>query len=133
MEYPPQLTQTLGCAVRHGDRWSITNSGVAETVGKVTILAPQGTVGPTLVNETLGWQVRLFTILDADETIELQCDAKAGLKAAIASTKGTARPIPASSILVGPIGSQVWVPFQGDYQLRHDANTQDRAVACLAV
>ncbi|HEY9603473.1 MAG TPA: hypothetical protein V6C85_17790 [Allocoleopsis sp.] len=125
MEYLPQLNETLGCAMRHGDRCWIDNSGVAETVAKVKILAPQGTVGPTLVNETLGWQVRLFAILDAEETVELQCDAKAGLKAAIASAKGTTRSVSASDILVGPIGRQVWVPFEGDYQLRHDAHNQE--------
>jgi hypothetical protein len=102
---------------RHHDSWSIVNDGVADTSAKVTITAPQGTVGPTLVNSTLGWSARLFVVLEHGETANLWHDARLGLQAEVISAEGKKRPIPKSKILVGPLGAQAFVPFTGTWSL----------------
>jgi hypothetical protein len=124
IEYPPQAMQAPDRAVRHGDRWSITNDGVADATAEIQILAPQGTVGPTLTNSTIGWRVRLSTLVDAGERVRLQPDARVGLTAVVTAADGkTTRSVPSSQILVGPVGAQVWVPFQNSHPLRQDSNS----------
>lgn len=125
IEYPPQVMQAPDRSVRHGDRWSITNDGVADATAEIQLLAPQGTVGPTLTNSTIGWRVRLFTLIDAGERVRLQPDARVGLTAVITAADGkTTRSVPSSQILVGPVGTRVWVPFRDNQPLRHDSNSQ---------
>ncbi|VAW30254.1 hypothetical protein MNBD_CHLOROFLEXI01-3942 [hydrothermal vent metagenome] len=119
IEYPSQLVQLVNRAVRHNDSWHSDNTGAAAVFTTVTLTAPQGVSGPTLVNETIGWQLRLFTALGGSETVRLWAEA-GRLRAEINSPDGTKRPLPASKMMVGPLGTQAWVPFEGSWQLSGD-------------
>jgi len=70
-----------------------------------------------LVNENLGWSARLFAVIEVGETARLHSDARRGLQAEIVSADGKTRSVPGSRILVGPLGAQAWVPFNGTWKL----------------
>ena len=121
IEYPPVAPPVSPThSVRHGDSWPITNSGVTEVFIEAMIAAPQGAVGPTLVNTTLGWQIRLLTSLQANETARLRRDAKRGLEVRILAADGSSRPVPGAEILVGPLGAQAFVSFARTWHLSRD-------------
>lgn len=123
VEYPPvPLERPLERAVRHGDRWVCFNTGACDSTVTAHITAPQGVVSPTLINETLGMRLRLFTTLDARETVQLQTDPTVGLRATVINSRGETRPLAPDKLLIGPIGTQTWVPFQGSYLLSQDVN-----------
>ena len=107
-------------SVVNGDSWSVNNNGVADVYARVEITAPHGSAGIALQNASAGWQVRLLTTLAAGEKASLWNDPEQGLVARIISEEGAERPVPGGKILVGPQGSQVWVPFKGDYPLSVD-------------
>ena len=129
VEYPPEPAEMHARFVRHGDGWSVVNEGAADVFAEVQLTAPQGVVGPTLVNVTLGWRCRLLTILNIGETARLRYDARLGLQATILSSDGETRPVPGSEILVGPLGAQAWVPFEGAWYLT--GNDEDPAALQL--
>lgn len=111
-EYLPTAAPPLTLMARHGDHWSVVNQGAADTYAEISITAPQGTVGPTLVNSNLGHSARLFIVLERHETVRLWRDERRGLQAEIISVEGKTRPVPADKILVGPFGAQAFVPFE---------------------
>lgn len=117
VEYPPEPAEMPARSVRHGDGWPVVNEGAADVFAEVQLTASQGVVGPTLVNTTLGWRVRLLTILGVGESARLWCDDRLGLQATIVSSDGEVRPVPDSEILAGPLGAQAWVPFEGTWPL----------------
>jgi hypothetical protein len=117
IEYPPEPAEMPARFVRHGDGWSVANDGAADVFAEVQLTAAQGAVGPTLVNAALGCRVRLLTILAVGETARLWRDPRLGLRATILSSDGKVRPVPGSEILVGPLGAQASVPFEGDWSL----------------
>lgn len=117
IEYPSQSAPPLLLSARHRDDWAVVNDGAADVVAEVLITAPQGTVGPTLVNSSLGWSARLFAVIEAGESVRLRSDARVGLQAEIVSVEGKSRSVPGSRILVGPLGAQAWVPFNGTWRL----------------
>ncbi len=117
IEYPPEPVEPLQMMVGHADRWSVVNDGAADTFAEIQFAATQGVVGPTLVNVTLGWRIRLLTILAADERVRLWRDQKRGLQLVIDSPQEETRPVPASEILVGPLGAQAGVPFKDTWSL----------------
>jgi hypothetical protein len=120
IEYPPQKKADPPRSLSHGDRWSVNNSGVAEVFAEVEISAPQGVVGLTLVNITLGWRIRLLRTLRVGEKARLWRDPHRGLQATITTAEGNTCPVPGREILVGPLGSQTWVPFTGLRRLNQD-------------
>jgi hypothetical protein len=121
IEYPPQEKADPPRSLSHGDRWSVNNSGVAEVFAEVEISSPQGVVGPTLVNRTLGWHIRLLRTLRVGEKARLWRDPHRGLQAKIVTAGGSTYSVPGREILVGPIGSQTWGPFTGLRRLNQDA------------
>lgn len=129
VEYPPEPAEMPARFVRHGDGWPVVNDGAADVFAEVQLTAPQGVVGPSLVNITLGWSVRLLTILNIGETARLWRDPRLGLQATILSSYGEARPVPGSEILAGPLGAQAWVPFKGTWPLT--GNDEDPAALQL--
>jgi hypothetical protein len=136
IEYPPRAAAPLSFSTRHNDSWSITNEGVTDTFAEVNITAPQGTVGPGLVNLEVGWTIRLFIVLEKGETARLFRDTRLGLRAEVIRAGGQAYPVPGSKILVGPIGAQAWVPFDKPWVLTGDGflqlnNPQARGVVRL--
>ena len=103
--------------VKHGNSWSVTNDGAAETYLEAELTAPNGIFGPMLVNKILGWRVRLLTMLLPGERVRLWRDPEFGLQAEIILPDGDTRPVPGSEILAGPLGMQVQVPFEGEWPL----------------
>jgi hypothetical protein len=128
IEYPPIAQALPPQPVRHGGRWSVDNTGAAAGYAQVTITAPLGVAGPTLVNETLGWQVRLLVGLAREETARLWVEdgrlhaeiCKPLTEHGTRMTDDESRPIRGDQILVGPLGGQTWVPFDGVWQLSGD-------------
>ena len=116
VEFPPApATQDL--TVQPGDKFSVHNAGAADSELKVQITAPKGTAGAELVNRTTGMRVRVLDAVSAGSMLKLWRDDVAGLKAEIVSGDGSRYSVPASRILVGPLGSQAWVPFGGTWSL----------------
>jgi hypothetical protein len=101
----------------------VDNEGAAEVLAEAEISAPHGVVGPTLVNETLGWRVRLLTVVDAGGTARVWRDGEGELRAAISAADGTTRSVPGAEILAGPLGVQAWVPADGEWPV---ANGSER-------
>jgi hypothetical protein len=124
IEYAPKPMYTPPRSVRHGDHWAIDNPGIADSQTEITIHAPLGVEGAMLVNTTLGWRVRVFTLVDRGESLHLQTDVKLGLKAIVTAANGVARSVAGDRILVSPLGGQVWVPFSGAAPLNQDAEHQ---------
>jgi hypothetical protein len=104
-------------SVRHGDRWRIENRGVAETNLEIEIRAPQGAVGPGLVNTATGERIRLLTALRPGDVVRVWREPQDELRATVVHSDGAKEPLPAARILVGPLGAQAWVPFAGEWRL----------------
>ncbi|MEZ4706882.1 MAG: hypothetical protein R3A44_06740 [Caldilineaceae bacterium] len=121
LEYPPAALDIPMQNVRHGDRWPVNNDGAAAVNAEFALAAPLGVSGPTLVNMTLGWQIRVLIALSPHETLRIWRDASRGLRAAVTRANGEVYPVPGAQILVGPVGSQAWVPFTGDWRLSRNA------------
>lgn len=122
VEYPPQPVQMPSRTVRHGDCWKIKNSGAADASAKILLSAPQGVVGPSLVNKSVGWQIRLLTVVNAGENVRIWLDDENKLRSIIMDKEGKQRPVKESEVIVGPFGSQTWVPFEGVWYLTGDEN-----------
>ena len=122
VEYPPQLLKMPPRSVRHGDRWNIKNSGSADTYAEILLSAPQGVVWPSLVNRSVGWQIRVLAVINAGEKVSLWLDEEQELRSVIRNKEGKERPLNESDIIVGPFGSQARVPFEGVWYLTIDAN-----------
>lgn len=112
---PPKPVPVL--SVRHGDYWPVQNDGAADTFAEIRIKAPQGTVGPTIVNGAIGWSVRLFSVIGVGETARLSCGDEGNLRAEITSGSGVTRALDPSEIVVGPLGSQARVPTRRAWTL----------------
>jgi hypothetical protein len=119
IEYPPQTKTITSPDVTHGGHWWVDNSGSAADYAQVSITTPLGVSGPTLVNETLGWQVRLLIGLARNETARLWV-ASGRLQAEVQAVGGPVRLVRGDQMLVGPLGGQTWVPFAGTWQLSGD-------------
>lgn len=117
IEYPPEQVDTPPQSVKHGDEWTIINDGAAEVFAEAEFAPPKGVVGPTLVNTSLGWRVRLLTAVGAGSLVRLWRDVEHGLRAEIRSPDGETCRVLGSKILVGPLGAQAWVPFEGTWHL----------------
>jgi hypothetical protein len=119
IEYPPQTTTLPPQEVTHGDYWPVDNNGAAAGHAQVSFIAPLGVSGPTLVNETVGWRVRLLINLARDETARLWV-ADGHLRADVQTAGGAAHPVPGDQMLIGPLGGQAWVPFAETWHLSGD-------------
>lgn len=121
-EYVPETAPPLTLSARHGDHQAVPNDGAADTYAEIMLSAPQGAVGPTIVNSTLGWSVRLFKALEVDESVRLRRDTQGELQVEITSHDGTKSLVPGSQIMVGPLGAQAWVPFKEPWSLGDDVD-----------
>ncbi|MCB0143492.1 MAG: hypothetical protein KDE50_26595, partial [Caldilineaceae bacterium] len=122
IEYPPAPLDIPAQNVRHGDRWPVTNDGAAAVEAEFMLAAPLGVSGPTLVNMTLGWQIRLLIALSPHETLRIWRDPERGLRANVIGAAGMEKPISGARMLVGPVGSQAWVPFAGEWRLSRNTD-----------
>ncbi len=120
VEYTTEQATPVTFSARHRDDQVISNEGAADTHVEIQLTAPQGTVGPTIVNEAVGWSVRLFKVIEVGESISLRRNAAGELDAEIVSPDGSRSIVPGSQILVGPLGAQVWTPFEGTWKLVND-------------
>ncbi|MET0622277.1 MAG: hypothetical protein ABW250_04770 [Pyrinomonadaceae bacterium] len=126
MVFPADDVPALG--VRHGSRWFVNNEGAADANLVVEIYAPQGAVGPELVNTTARQRVRLLEVLRPGEAARLWRAPEGGLRAVVVAADGGERPVLPSRILAGPLGNRVRVPFVGEWAL---ADTDATSPAAL--
>ena len=119
IEYPASASRMLERMVVHGDRWPADNRGAAPVYATASLQALCGVSGPALVNEATGWRVRLLVALAAGETARLWV-GDGRLQAAITSRSGVERQVPGERILVGPLGSQAFVPLASGWLLSGD-------------
>jgi hypothetical protein len=119
IEYPPFKTVASNQVVRHNQAWRVDNRGAAAGMAEARITAPLGAAGATLLNETIGWQVRLLTTIAPGETARIWA-AGERLRAEISTPAGARRRVSGRQMLVGPLGAQAWVPFEGSWQLSGD-------------
>ncbi|MFH7025269.1 MAG: hypothetical protein ACHBN1_07670 [Heteroscytonema crispum UTEX LB 1556] len=118
IEYPPEKVQKKALIVKHRDRIPIVNNGKdIKATAEIEIIAPDGTVGPSLVNEDIGWQIRLFVVLSVGDRVRLWRDSQLGLQVKITTPTGESRLLSGAEMLVGPIGNQKWVPFAEPVQM----------------
>jgi hypothetical protein len=109
MEYPPQIVEESPHYVRHGDSWRIKNDGAVDSDLEVEIYAPQGTVGPILVNRAEGWRIRLNEIIRPGEKVRLWRDPERGIQAAIVDVHGVIHSILADHIHIESLGAPAWL------------------------
>ncbi|MEJ2559960.1 MAG: hypothetical protein P8186_27825, partial [Anaerolineae bacterium] len=121
--------ETVQARVQHGDGWVVNNKGSADTYARVSFTNSRGVFGQTLINKTLGWQLRLHTVLSAGETVYLWRDALGGLVAEIVTPLGERRPVPGPGLMVGPLGAQTIVPSTQTWSLT--GNKSDQATLQL--
>jgi hypothetical protein len=79
----------------------------------IAVRAPQGVVGPELVNRATGRRVRVLEALEPGEEAKLCRDPEGSLRATIARPDGASRTVPPSHLITGPLGAQEIVPFAG--------------------
>lgn len=103
IEYPPQLKSEPLRLVIHGEQWSLNNCGIAEVFTEIDIDAPQGVVGPTLVNLRLGWQLRLLKTLKVGEKAHIERDTGGGIRVTITHANGQSSVVENEDIFVGPL------------------------------
>jgi hypothetical protein len=120
IEYTGEAIEESPRQVRPGDGWYVLNTGATFAYAEIELSSPSGTVGPTLVNMSVGWIVQVFADLNAGDALRLRRTARGGMEAAVVSPDGTRRVVPASKITVGPIGGQAIVPFDGAWKLTGD-------------
>ena len=125
IEYPPVSACPLVVRVRHGDAWSVVNRGACATLAEIEISNEHGVAGPALVNRASGWRIRLFRALRNKETVRLTYEPRLGIRACIEADEEEATDIHHSQIMVGPLGTQAWVPFEEARRLSvdHDGAT----------
>lgn len=97
IEYPPE-PRLESRALRHGEGFALRNDGAAEVDATLEFFAPQGVVGPGLVNLASGWQVRLLTVLEPGERARLWRDPSLGLQAEVQRVDGRLEMLPAAKI-----------------------------------
>lgn len=97
IEYPPE-PRLERRALRHAQGFALRNDGAAEVDGTLDFFAPQGVVGPGLVNLAGGWQVRLLTVLEPGEAARLWRDPALGLQAEVQRIDGRLERLPAAQI-----------------------------------
>ncbi len=95
--------------------WSAFNDGVADVFCEVIIKTPQGAVNPGIWNRTLGWQLRLLTILRPGESARIWREPEQGLRAEVISPKGKSRRVDEREIFSSPSCLPANVPFQEEY------------------
>lgn len=121
IEYPP-VKSNFSFTRNHNGSWTIDNDGVADGVAEIRITAPQGAVGPSIVNSGNNWTIHLFVVLERGETARIFRDERLQLRAEIVGIDGQSRTIPPSQIQSGPVGSQAIVPFTESWKLTGDEN-----------
>jgi hypothetical protein len=119
IEYPAITAEASQQTGRHNHAWYVDNRGAAAGTAEVHLTAPLGVAGPALLNESLGWQVRLMTNIAPGEPARIWAVGEQ-VFAEIRRPSGEIRRIPGRQMLVGPLGAQAWLPFPGAWQLSGD-------------
>lgn len=120
VEYPATRREELPVTARHGDSWVVVNDGAADAEIDVSVTCPSGASGIELANLTAGLRLRLMTAVGPNETLRLHSSEEGDVRAEIVSADGSVAPVRQNVILSGPIGDQVFVPFDGWRELTSD-------------
>ena len=118
IEYTLAQKDETPLSVHHADQWFVVNDSGVDADLEIDLSAPKGTSCLSLVNLTSGMRLQLMTALRTDELVQISRDPVTGIRATITAVDGTESSVPGGEILVGPPGSQAWVPFKGEWQLR---------------
>lgn len=106
IEYPPVRREEQQ-SLRYGDRWVINNDGVADSeLEEIEFFAPQGVVGPALVNLATGQRLRLKKIVRPGERARIWRDSDTGLHAEMITADGQITPIDKAQIIVDRLTAQ---------------------------
>jgi hypothetical protein len=117
VEYTP-VEAEKDLSLKPGDKFSVNNSGAADSELTIEISTPQGVAGAEFVNRSTGARIRVLDAVPAGGLLRLWNDAAAsGLRAVIVSAEGQKSYVPAANILAGPLGSQGAVPYSGARRL----------------
>lgn len=106
IEYPSQPNELPPRPVHHGAAWLVVNNGASDVNGDIRLTTTQGVVWPAMVNESLGWQIRLLTVLQPGEAIRLRRDERYGLEVLVNRHDETF-PLPLEHIVAAPLGAQL--------------------------
>jgi len=124
VEYAPQKVANGPVSLHAGDKFSLTNSGAADSSLAFCVTASSGVVDPTFVNLTSGRSLCLHTALDGGETACVSFHEGSGLRAEIVSADGVRSYLPLDQIRAGTLSSSVVVPFQEQRRITRDSSGQ---------
>jgi len=113
IEYPPAPVVEPVRETQHGDQWSITNDGAADSEMDFYIFAPQGEAGVQFVDRAAGTRLRVLDPILSGETMHIRRGGDTGLQVEITDAEGTVREVADSSVLAGTIAAEVPIPFEG--------------------
>ncbi|HYH80818.1 MAG TPA: hypothetical protein VEX86_13545 [Longimicrobium sp.] len=111
VEYPAATVSFLPCPLRHGGGARMENDGAHGSPARVEIHAPQGASGPALADAAAGTRIRYLGALGAGETLRLERDPSAGVRARVIDAAGIPHPVPPWRLLAGSAADQAQVPF----------------------
>lgn len=116
MEYPPAGAEESQ-SLKHGDKFSLTNSGAGVATLQIRLTAPQGLSGLTFVNRTQQMSVRVMAPIPVGGSLTLSGSDASLLELKIADSGGNAIPVSPSVLITGPLGPQTLLPFTGAFHL----------------
>lgn len=97
-EYPPEPLELVREA-RHGTLVRLLNSGAADAALEMEVRALRGGYGAGLVDLGRGWEVRVFAVLNAGETLLVRRTPAGEVTAEIREPEGGSEPVPAARIV----------------------------------
>ncbi|GAB4373067.1 MAG: hypothetical protein Kow0042_16760 [Calditrichia bacterium] len=113
LEYPPHPQQMSMSSLSHGSKFYIDNLGVAPVSADMELFTSTGVAGVQLINLTSGWRMRVEAILYSGYTLRIRKEVSDRLQVVIQDRDGNQHPVGGEHIQVGPIGSQIRVPYNG--------------------
>jgi hypothetical protein len=111
IEYPPVPAQDPPDekpprTVRHGDKWTVENDGVADADLKIELTAPHGVSGPGFVNLTQSLRIRLMIVLSPGDRVDLWRTSAGSVRSRILRSDGVWSDVSDSQILVDALDEQ---------------------------
>jgi hypothetical protein len=115
-EYTPtEMSQSF--TLKHGDTFSLHNSGASASSLCIELSAPQGLAGVTFINRTAQRSIRVMELIPVGGTMILESGEQFLPTLKILDSAGNSVLVSASSIEAGPLGARVAVPFVGPWHL----------------
>jgi hypothetical protein len=111
IEYPPvpaqdPLPDKSPRTVRHGDKWTVENDGVADADLKIELTAPNGIYRPGFVNLAQSLRIRLMIVLSPGDRVDLWRMPTGSVHARIIRPDGAWSDIPDAQIHADALDEQ---------------------------